>query len=82
MIRKTTHEMARELLALPDLPLHIEMWCEMDNHEMTASITDYDPGHAIIWQKPDPRLPPRTVEDFWTWKWKNIPTRLPEETND
>lgn len=55
MIGKTTHEMANELLALPDVPLVIEMWCEMERHEMTASMTSYDPeGTAIIWQKPDP----------------------------
>lgn len=53
MIGKTTHEMARELLALPDVPLVIEAWCGMENHEMSAGMTEYDPtGTAIIWQKP------------------------------
>lgn len=75
----TTHQMAKALLDLPDVPLIIEGWCRLDNHEMTASITDYDDEVAIIWQKPDPRLPRRTVEDFGTWKWLNIPTQLPAE---
>jgi hypothetical protein len=50
---KTTHELARELLTLPDVPLVIEMWCRMDGHEMAAEMTEYDPaGTAIIWQRP------------------------------
>lgn len=53
MVGKTTHEMARELLALPDVKLVIEMWCEMRGHEMSADMTAYDStGTAIIWQKP------------------------------
>jgi len=53
METKTTHKLAKELLELPDVPLTIEMWCEMDGHEMVASMTGYDPtGTAIIWQKP------------------------------
>ena len=77
---KTTHQMAAELLALPDIPLGIEMWCEMENHEMTASITEYDPERAIIWQKPNPNLPPRTEIKGMGWRWINIPTQL-SETN-
>ena len=58
MKRKTTHEMAQELLKLPDVPLHIEMWCSMSGHEMIAEMTDYDPdGTAIIWQKPIKVIP-------------------------
>jgi hypothetical protein len=54
MPEKTTHEIARELLALPDVPLVVEMWVTMHGYTMTASMTDYDPdGTAIIWQKPD-----------------------------
>lgn len=53
MIGKTTHQMARELLGLPDVRLVIEMWCDMENREMSADMTEYDPdGTAIIWQKP------------------------------
>lgn len=49
---KTTHEMARELLLLPDVPLVIDGWCEMDGYEMVADMTLYDPdGTAIIWYK-------------------------------
>lgn len=49
--RKTTHEMARELLALPDVPLEVELWCNMSGHECSAVMTDYDPtGTAIICQ--------------------------------
>ena len=72
--------MAKALLDLPDVPLVIEGWCKMDNHEMTASITDYDEDVAIIWQKPDPRLPKRTEfhAPFGSWKWLNIPTQLPK----
>lgn len=50
--RKTTHEMAKELLALPDIPLVIEGWCDMPGYAMTAELTDYDNKVAIIWQKP------------------------------
>jgi hypothetical protein len=51
---KTTHEIARELLALPDVPLVVEGWTtEWVGHEMVAEMTEYDPkGTAIIWQKP------------------------------
>ena len=53
---KTTHQMAGELLALPDVPLVIEMWCRMSDHEMVAEMTEYDSeGTAIIWQKPNPK---------------------------
>ena len=46
---KTTHQMAAELLALPDVPLEIEMWCRMDGYEQVAKMTEYDPdGTAII----------------------------------
>jgi hypothetical protein len=55
MIGKTTHEMAQSLLALPDVPLVVEAWCQMEHYEMVAEMTEYDPsGTAIIWQKPTP----------------------------
>lgn len=73
----TTHEMARQLLALPDIRLTIEGWCRLNNHQMTAEITGYDENTAIIWQKPDPRLPERTTHDCGAFRWINIPTQLP-----
>jgi hypothetical protein len=78
---KTTHQIAMELLALPDIPLVIEGWCQMDNHEMVAEITGYSDREAIIWQKPDPRFPPRTTHGYHTgeWVWKFTPTQLPNE---
>jgi hypothetical protein len=77
---KTTHQIARELLALPDVELVIEGWCPMDNHEMVAEITSYDENTVIIWQKPDPRLPARTEfhAPSGSWRWLNISTQLPE----
>ena len=57
---KTTHQMARELLALPDVRLVIEGWCmTWDRPEMVADMTEYDPeGTAIIWQKPKEKNAP------------------------
>jgi hypothetical protein len=51
---KTTHQIAKELLALPDVELVIEYWVMMrPESEMVAEMTEYDPnGTAIIWQKP------------------------------
>ena len=49
--QKTTHEMARELLALPDVPLVIELWCDMEGCECVAELTGYDDQTAIIYQK-------------------------------
>lgn len=44
---KTTHQLARELLALPDVPVKVEMWCGWD--DPTAVMSDYDPeGTAFI----------------------------------
>lgn len=51
---KTTHQIARELLLLPDVELVIEGWCQMQGYTMTAAMTNYDPeGTAILWQKLD-----------------------------
>jgi len=51
---KTTHQMARELLSLPDVRLVIELWImQSEDCEMVAEMTEYDPeGTAIILQKP------------------------------
>lgn len=44
---KTTHQVARELLALPDVPLKVELWCGWDNPK--AVMSQYDPeGTAFI----------------------------------
>jgi hypothetical protein len=51
---KTTHQIAKELLALPDVLLVVEYWIMQapSTHEMVAEMTDYDPeGTAIIRQK-------------------------------
>lgn len=52
---KTTHQIAKELLALPDVPLVIEGWVGMSSygHETIAVMTEYDPtGTAILVQRP------------------------------
>lgn len=49
---KTTHELARELLSLPDVRVVIELWCSMEGYEPTAIMTDYDSHTAIIVQRP------------------------------
>jgi len=61
---KTTHQIAAELLALPNVPLVIEGWItDWPGHEMTASMTTYDPeGTAIIWQKP---VDPVDISAYW-----------------
>ena len=49
---KITHEVARELLELPDVPLAIEMRCILRGYEITACMTEYDPeGTAILVQR-------------------------------
>lgn len=52
---KTTHQLAKELLTLPDVQLVVEYWIMMDStHEIVAEMTKYDPKNtAIIWQKPN-----------------------------
>jgi len=51
---KTTHQIANELLQLPDVPLEIEGWCRVDKYEVVAEMTAHSPDSvAIIWQKPD-----------------------------
>lgn len=53
---KTTHELAAELLALPNVPLMIEGWVQMKGYEATAQmldrgIDDHEYGQAIITQQ-------------------------------
>ena len=50
---KTTHQMARELLALPDVPLYIDEWFyHWGDREIVAEMTNNPEGTALIWQKP------------------------------
>jgi hypothetical protein len=61
---KTTHQVARELLALPDVELVIEGWCDMSflGYTMKAEMTAYDrKGTAIIWQKPPKQVKARRI---------------------
>lgn len=56
---KTTHQVAQELLELPNVELVIEGWCDMQSlgYTMEAAMTGYDPdGTAILWQKPPEAL--------------------------
>lgn len=46
---KTTHTLALELLALPDVPILIEGWICHAGTEIVAKMTNYDPtGTAIL----------------------------------
>ena len=69
-----THELAKQLLALPDVPVVIEGWVPMRGYETTAKMTEYDPeGQAIIVQKcVDPKAEEemrKWVEENSTWVW-------------
>jgi hypothetical protein len=66
---KTTHEIARELLALPDVPLFIDGWFyHWADREMVAEMTKNPKGTAIIWQKPN-----NTVGDHEKQAHKHVP---------
>lgn len=57
---KTTHELARELIALPDKPIKVEGWSDLEDHDVTAKMTRYDPeGTAILVQRKSVEPPPR-----------------------
>jgi hypothetical protein len=45
---KTTHQIAAELLQLPDVPLRVEGWCQRDGYETAAVMTAYDPENEAI----------------------------------
>ena len=48
---KATHELAQELLALPNVPLVVEGWCRQPGLVLTAVMAEYDPdGEAILVQ--------------------------------
>lgn len=65
---KTTHQLAKELLALPDVPLEVEGWCGGD---IIAKMTRYDPeGTAIL---VEPREPMELDPSF---KWKFVAESL------
>lgn len=45
---KTTHQLAEELLALPNVKLIVEGWCDMEDNEPVAKMTAYDPWETAI----------------------------------
>lgn len=48
---KTTHELGKELLALPNVPVVVEYWCSDNRQEPVPLMTEYDPeGTAMICQ--------------------------------
>lgn len=50
---KTTHQLAAELMELPDVPVLVNGWILIDNFEVTARMSEYDPsGTAFIVQAP------------------------------
>ncbi len=62
----TTHKLAWKLLALPDVPVVIELWMNREGFDPEPVMTEYDPtGTAIIIQSdtPSPQLEP-TVFKF------------------
>jgi len=42
---KTTHQLAQELLSLPDVKVIVELWCGSDP---VAVMTGYDPDNTAI----------------------------------
>lgn len=72
---KTTHQVGRELLALPDVPLHIEYWCRLEGDEPIPQMTEWDPqGTAILRMgKPPPPKPFLEIGGHFTeWEVKAI----------
>lgn len=73
---KTTHELAKELLDLPDVSVGVELWCERENYEPVAVMTQYVPDdRAIIVQKWDGEGPePGLSSDFYSTEvtWHNL----------
>lgn len=57
---KTSHQLARELLALPDLPLCIEEWYRTGKCQPTATLYGPDGEKSVFIFK----LPNRCEEDF------------------
>lgn len=53
--------MARQLLALPDIQLVIEGFCDPGGYVPIARITEYDPAVAIIVNRPASELPPPLI---------------------
>lgn len=67
---KTTHQLAQELLDLPDVPLKVELWAGWDNP--TAVMSEYDPeGTAFIVDestlKPVEMDPRMAAASKWVW---------------
>lgn len=75
----TTHQLAAQLLALPDIPVCIEGWVPMKGYKIKAKITSYDTNQAIIVQQAtrhqqceNAGLAKRMEERFPTqWVWRN-----------
>ena len=56
---KTTHQIAKELLGLPDVRLCVEMWCLQDYEEIIAKMAEYENEDGtqdafITWQRKQP----------------------------
>jgi hypothetical protein len=59
---KTSHQLAKELLALPDLPISVEMWCRetpvpklVDHGEkeiMLCYERSREPNLDVLWKTP------------------------------
>lgn len=48
---KTTHELAKDLLALKDVPVVIEYWVQMEGFDPMVGMSEcYDEPTAIIFQ--------------------------------
>lgn len=65
----TTHEMARQLLALPNISLVIEGFCDPGGYVPIARITEYDSGTAIIVNRPASELPSPVVHCQPKYDW-------------
>ena len=64
---KTTHELAQELLALPNVPLVVEGWCRQRGLVLTAVMTEYDPEGTAILVQQAVTAPETGTEDRWMW---------------
>ncbi len=77
---KTTHDIAKELLALPNVPLVIEGWISQSNREIQVVMTDYEPDkEAILIQRyinpEDERKANDWIREHTVERWINIPLK-------
>lgn len=49
----TTHELAKKLMALPDMKLIVEGWISDDESKIEPKVTDYDDEVVILVQMRD-----------------------------